>query len=96
MIHYPNKDDFDEKFYPNNYKVFVTAQGIEFHVNAHDEGEAIDAVIDYCEEKEMKGLVSSYLELKDDDYTDTEIEDFTCGGNHGLYLTTHNIHIEKL
>lgn len=94
-MNYPNKDDFDEKFWKNNYLVTVTAQGIEFTVNADCEQAAIDYVIDYCDEI-MPGLVAPYSELIEEGYTDTEINDYICGGNAGLYLTTHNINIETI
>ena len=99
MIHYPNRDDLTKNFWKNNYKIYVTAQGIEFHVNADCEQDAIDYIIDYCadeDEGNMPGLVADYRELLDDGITENEINDYICGGNKSLYLTTHNIHIEKL
>jgi len=91
----PNPDDLAENFWNHNYLVTVTAHGIKFKVNADSEQDALDYVIDYCEDK-MPGLVASYQELRDDDYSDDEIDDYYCGGNHSLYLTTHNIHIDVL
>ena len=90
---YPNRDDWKSNFWNKNYKILVTAQGIEFRVNADCTSDAIDYVIDYSE-NHLPRLVTSYSELKEDDYTDTEIDDYICGGNAGLYLTTHNILVE--
>ena len=92
---YPNKDDYDEKFWRNNYRVLITGQGIEYIVNADNEQEAIDFIIDHAEEN-APGLVASYQELIDDGMSDDEIEEYINGGNHCLYLTTHNIHIETI
>lgn len=92
---YPNKDDYDEKFYRNNYRIFVSAQGCEYIVNADNEQDAIDFIIDDAEEN-APGLVAAYHELIEEGYTDNEIDEWICGGNHSLYLTTHNIHIEKI
>lgn len=91
MIHYPNKDDFDEKFWKHNYKVLLTAQGIEYHVNAANEQDALDFVIDYCEEHHP-GLLMTREEQEEEEY----LEDYICGGNHGLYLNTHHVFIEEL
>ena len=93
MIHYPNKYDLETKFWNKNYRISITAQGIDFIVNADSESDAIDFIIDYCQENELSGLVSTYEELKADDCSDTEINDYVYGGNEGLYLTTNNIQI---
>lgn len=55
------------------------------------EQDAIDTLIDYCEKKGYKGLVSSLDELEEG-----EEEEYICGGNHGLYLTSNNVYISKL
>jgi len=94
-VYYPNYDDYKESFWKNNYEVKVTENGITFIVNADNEQEAFDYIIDYCEEK-LPGLVSSYDELKEDGYNDQEMEDFIQGGNHGLYLTTHYVNLHEI
>lgn len=91
MIHYPNKDDYLESFWIHNYKILVSAQGIEFCVNAACEQDALDYVIDYCEEF-LPGLLWPRKEAVTDEF----ISEYICGGNHGRYLSTHNIHIEEL
>ena len=101
-VYYPNHDDYEENFWSNNYRVLVTAQGIEFMVNADNEQETIDYIIDYCEEH-LTGLLFSddkVEELRQEsiaDYNDERyVDDYICGGNHGRYLNTHNIHIEQV
>ena len=88
-IHYPNRDDWQEQFWKNNYQVFLTSQGIRFHVNADHEQDALDYVIDYCEEH-LPGLIMSREEEIEEEYLD----EYLCGGNHSRYLNTLNIHIE--
>ena len=88
-IHYPNKDDWEQQFWKNNYQVFLTSQGIRFHVNADHEQDALDYVIDYCE-KHLPGLLFSREEELEEEY----LNEYFCGGNHGRYLNTLNIHIE--
>jgi hypothetical protein len=90
-IHYPNKNDYDEHFWKHNYMVLLTSQGIEFIVNADHEGDAIDYVIDYCEEN-LPGLIMSREEEEEEEY----LEEYICGGNHGVYLNTYNIRIEEV
>jgi|APSaa5957512622_1039677.scaffolds.fasta_scaffold127795_2 hypothetical protein len=88
---YPNKDDYDENFWGKNYRVLVSTQGIEFLVNANHEGDAIDEVIDYCEEY-LPGLLWTREEEMEEEF----IDEYICGGNHGRYFSTYNIHIEEV
>lgn len=88
---YPNKADYDEKFWKHNYKILLTEQGIEFIVNADCEQDAIDYVIDECEENHP-GLIMSREEEEEEDFLD----DYISGGNHGRYLNTFYIHIEEI
>ena len=85
-----NQDDYNNRFWKKNYLIRVTYQGIPFIVNADNEQEAIDYLIDYCEEH-CPGLVSTYQELIDAGYTDIEIDELITGGNHGLYLTIDDV-----
>ena len=89
-VYYPNKDDWNEKFWEHNYNILLTEQGIPFNVNAACEGDAIDYVIDYCAEH-LPGLVFTQEEAAEEEY----IEDYVNGGNEGLYLSTQNIHITE-
>lgn len=81
-----NPDDYNNHFWRYNYLIRVTYQGIPFLVNADNEQEAIDYLIDYCEDN-CPGLIATYQELIDAGYTDIEIDELIYGGNHGLYLT---------
>ena len=90
-IRYPNKDDYEEKFWRHNYRILVSMQGIEFIVNADNEQDAIDYIIDDCEEN-YPGLLWSREEEEEQEY----LEEYICGWNHGRYLSTHNIHIEEI
>ena len=91
MKHYTNKEDFDSKFWDHNYRILVTAQGIEFIVNADNNQDALDYIIDYCEEN-LPGLLFSRDEENEKEFLD----EYVCGGNKGLYLNTHHIHIEEI
>jgi hypothetical protein len=93
---YPNRDDWNEGFYKNNYIVYVGFTGHPFAVNADNEQDALDFVIDHCEESGYLGLVATHDELVDDGMSDDEIAEYYCGGNHSLYLTANNIRIETV
>ena len=92
MPHFPNRLDFEDGFWKHNYRVLVTAQGIEFIVNADCEQDALDFVIDDCE-LHYPGLVEHYHVLAEQGLADAEIDEYICGGNHALYLTTHNVRV---
>jgi hypothetical protein len=87
---YPNKDDYDAKFWNFNYKILVTSQGIVFIVNADSAGDAIDYVIDYCQEH-LPGLLFTPEEALNEEF----IEDYICGGNEGLYFNTSSVEIYR-
>ena len=91
MAYYPNKDDFEEKFWKRNYRVLLTDQAIEFFVNADNEQEAIDYIIDFCEEN-LPGLLFDRDEEEEEEF----LEEYICGGNHSRYLNTLNIHIKEI
>ena len=93
-INYPNLNDYKEKFWNYNYRILYTRQGIKFYVNADCLQDAIDYMIDYIELKKWDGLLlydSDILELEKEGFLDEYIH----GGNHGRYLSSYNIHIEK-
>jgi len=85
-----NPDDWARKFWHHNYLITVTAQGIQFFVNADCEQDALDALVDFCEDR-YPGLVSDGTDLDEDDR-----EELFCGGDHGFYLTTDHIRIKEL
>ena len=88
---YPNKDDYRDDFWNNNYKITVSAQGFKFFVNADCSRDAIDYVIDYCE-KHYSGLLMTKNQELEQEY----LEDYIQGGNHGRFFSTYNVRIEKL
>jgi hypothetical protein len=89
-IEFVNPGDWSSKFWKHNYLVTVTAQGIQFFVNADCEQNALDELIDFCEDR-YPGLASDGADLDED-----EREEYFCGGNHGLYLTTDHIQIKEV
>jgi hypothetical protein len=87
---YANPRDWATKFWKHNYIVTLDG-GIQIAVNADNEGDALDEVIDYCERKRYIGFVASHGDLDPD-----EQEEYVSGGNHGLYLTTDYLHIKEV
>ena len=91
QANFPNREDWANNFWKHNYLIMLTAHGIPFAVNADNEQDALDYVIDYCEEH-MPGLLMSHEEEKEEKYLD----EYICGGNHGRYLNTLTIQIEEI
>ena len=91
-VHFVNPSDYDEGFWGHNYLVRLTAQGIAYAVNASCEQDAIDFVIDYCEEHHP-GLL-----LDDDAVAELDkegfLDEYISGGNHGRHLSTHTVSIK--
>lgn len=87
---FANPGEWATRFWKHNYRVTLD-MGVSFWVNADDEQEALDFVIDYCEEHRFVGFVASPGEI-----TEEEAEEYACGGNHGLYLTTNTLYIEEV
>ncbi len=85
-MYFVNRDDWQEKYWNNNYRIWLTAQGIEVCVNAECAGDALDLVMDYCVENEWEGLYSTEPVDPEDQYI--------TAGNNGYHFTTHNIKIE--
>jgi hypothetical protein len=85
-----NPGDWQSNFWKHNYVITITAQGIKFFVNAEYEGAALAELVDFCADK-YPGLVSDGADLDKD-----EREEYFCGGNNGLYLTTDHISIQEL
>jgi hypothetical protein len=87
-MYFVNKDDWIEKFWKNNYHVWMTAQGIQFCVNADSTGDALDEIMDYCVEHKLEGLYTTHEDKN------WEEEEYMVAGNYGYQFTTHNIRIE--
>lgn len=86
-----NPIDYNEQFYKHNYLITLTAQGFEFTANADCAGDAMDEVIDYCEDN-YPGLLMNREEEDNEEY----LEDYVIGGNHGRYLNTMHVKIDKI
>jgi hypothetical protein len=84
----------DKPFWKNCYDVYV---GVPIYVNADNEQDALDFAIDCVEKRKWKGL---FLDEKEVEELEAEgfLEEYVCGGNHGLYLSTpaHEIIIKKI
>lgn len=91
-LNYANED---EHFWKKAYVVHLSAIGGAELMNADNEGEALDAAIDYAEEQKWDGLF-----LSDDEVAELEAEgnldDYVSGGNHGRYLNDMNVTIIEL
>lgn len=83
-ITYPNKADYLENFYGKYWEIqlgsFVTWT---FHINASNEQDAIDFMIDYIEENDPDLLFPVAEEIENE-------EEHISGGNHGRVLTFTN------
>ena len=88
---YPNKDDFKESFWKHNYLIHVSSQGIPFKVNADCPQDAMDYIIDYCEEH-LPGLL---FDIGDEDREEF-FDEYIRGGSHGRVLNTYNINIKDI
>lgn len=96
QVHFPNVDDWNDNFWPNNYLIYVSSRGIPFAVNANHVQDAIDYVIDYCEEH-FPELLFTHKEAKELLRQGEQcIEDYISGGNNCLHLSTYNVRIEEL
>jgi hypothetical protein len=87
-----NPNDYEEKFWKHNYLISLHNAG-EYLVNADCEQDAIDYLIDYCEEK-YPGLIMSREEEEEEEF----LEEYIMGGNHGFYLNVpaHEMMIEEI
>lgn len=85
------------------YRIYLgtgTAWHKVFQAYAYNEQEAVDLVVDYCEENELHGLYADYYEIMDlcegetvDEYA--EAHNLTCCGNHGVYIELAGIEVLK-
>ena len=86
------------------YRIYLgtgTAWLKVFEAYAYNEQEAVDLVVDYCEEHELHGLYADYYEIMDlceagqtvDEYA--EAHNLTCCGNHGVYIELAGIEVVK-
>jgi hypothetical protein len=85
-----------KSFWNKLYLIQLTRHGIPFVVNANNETDAIDYLIDYCEEH-LPGLIMSEEEA-DRMYEEEPayLDEFIQGGNHGRYLNTIHIRLDEI
>jgi hypothetical protein len=91
---YPNKDDFDEHFWKNNYLVSIgVLLTLQFRVNANCEQDALDCCIDYIQEH-FPGLIMPIEEESNEEYLD----EYIYGGNNCRYLNIgyDELHIKTI
>lgn len=85
------------------YKVCLgtgTAFWAVFIVNANHEQDAVDKLIDFCEDNELVHFIYTYLGIEwlcnegesVEEYV--EAHNLVCGGNRGLYIEL--LHIEEI
>jgi hypothetical protein len=94
-VEFANKEDYKGQFYRNNYAVTLSEFGPTVIVNADNEQDALDEAIDYAEKKKYDGL---FLSREDEEELESEgnLGDYMMGGNHGRYLSSMNIGIQKI
>lgn len=88
-FYYVNLDDYDENFWGKNY--IINVEGVNFVANADNFQDAIDFIIDYCEWF-LPGLLMTQDEVDEEEF----LNDYICGGNHGRYINTPEVHLVKV
>ena len=90
---YPNREDYDSNFWEHNYLILMSAIGTQaFIVNADNEQDAMDYVIDYCQEHNW------YIMTEEDIETEEYLDEYVHGGNNGIYLNVpwHEVRLDVL
>ena len=87
-----NEDDYREKFWKHNYLVSLGVFGNAYRVNADCEQDALDEVMDYCEQH-----APGFVIPRENEPVEFE-EDYVRAGNHGLLFScpSHEIHLEVI
>lgn len=82
-------------FWKNCYEVILSEFSEPMVVNADHEQDALDYAIDYAEKEGWEGL---FLSLEETEELEAEgfLEDYISGGDHGRYLSSHNVSIRKV
>lgn len=83
---YVNPDDINDGFW--NYNITITIENKKFIVNANHVQDALDYIVDYCEEY-LPGLL-----IDPDDEDDQR--DMIIAGNHSRFLSVESIHLENI
>ena len=88
-----NREDRDGHFWAHDYRVTLGAFGNAYGVNADNEQDALDYVMDYCEEH-APGFVMSREDEEECEWP----EEYIRAGNHGLLFScpAHEMQIQQL
>jgi hypothetical protein len=78
------------------YLIQLTMQGIPYVVNANNETDAIDYLIDYLEEHSPGLIMSEEEEVRMYEEEPEYLDEFIQGGNHGKYINTTNIRLDEI
>ena len=89
-IIYINIDEFVSDWYPNNYRINI-GQATPFIVNAANEQDAMDELIDYLE-RHMQSMLFTPEEVRETE-REGNLEDYYTGGNHGRIINEYSDHI---
>jgi len=89
---YVNLEDWNNNFWKNKYLISMPVIGHLFAVNADHEQDAMDYVIDYCDEKGWYAMTEQ--DILDEKYLD----EYVNGGNHGIFLNVpwHEVNCEEV
>ena len=99
-----NPNDYECNFWGHDYLVTLSEFGPTLLVNAGNEACALDEAIDYAQEQGWDGLFlneEDIRELMDDSICDGKdeyayLDEYPSGGNHGRYLSSHNVTVREV
>jgi hypothetical protein len=86
-IEFANPNDWTAHFWKHDYIVTLDF-GVKVAVNADNEQDALDYVIDFFEVRGYNGFVAELGEIEDD-------REYYVGGNHSLALTSDYIDVKE-
>ena len=92
---YINIEEFVSDWYSHNYRINI-GQATPFVVNASNEQDAMDELIDYLE-RHMQSMLFTPEEVREKE-REGNLEDYYTGGNHGRIINEYSsdIRIETL
>ena len=88
----------DKKYFDGVYSISLNNYDNTFFIVCADSTQdALDKVIDYCEDKSFTGYYITQSETEEEGLTQEEIDSlFIVAGNHCLYVNVEHLHINKL
>jgi len=84
----------DKGFWKNTYAVILNRHADRMKVYADNAQDAMDAAIDYAEAQGWEGYFLTLEEAQEIE-ADGFLEDYTCGGNHGRFLSSLNVYLRE-